>query len=141
MWNRLRSGKGEIRCAQGESREEVFGRCHPGSQSGVRVWGALLSALYGPALSWLIGVDVPFIFCVLSAVICGYAVKFGSLDTPGALFSSIAVVGCVIGSILGKVGMLAVTHLTMYTLTSAFTSVLGLLLAIYVAWKIGGGDT
>jgi hypothetical protein len=87
------------------------------------------------------GVDVPFIFCVLAAVICGYAVKFGSLDTPGALFSAIAVVCCIIGSILGKVGMLAVTHLTMFTLTSALTSVLGLLLSFWLAWRIGGGDS
>jgi hypothetical protein len=103
--------------------------------------GALLSALVWTGLSWVFGVDVPFIFCVLSAVICGYAVRFGSLDSPGAFFSSMAVVYCIIGSALGKVGMLMVTHLTMYTLTSAFTSVLGLFLAIFVAWKIGGGDT
>ena len=103
--------------------------------------GALLSALVWTGLSWLMGVDVPFIFCVLAAVICGYAVKFGSLDTPGALFSAIAVVCCIIGSILGKVGMLAVTHLTMFTLTSALTSVLGLLLSFWLAWRIGGGDS
>jgi pSer/pThr/pTyr-binding forkhead associated (FHA) protein len=103
--------------------------------------GALLSALVWTGLSWVFGVDVPFIFCVLAAVICGYAVKLGSLDTPGALFSTIAVIFCVIGSGLGKVGMLAVTHLTIFTYTSALTSVLGLVLGIYLAWKIGGGDT
>jgi hypothetical protein len=103
--------------------------------------GMLVSALVWTGLSWVFGVDVPFIFCVLSAVICGYAVRFGSLDSPGAFFSAMAVVFCIIGSILGKVGMLMVTHLTMYTLTSAFTSVLGLFLGIFVAWKIGGADT
>jgi hypothetical protein len=103
--------------------------------------GALLSALIWTGLSRLFGVDVPFIFCVLSAAICGYAVKLGSLDTPGALFSALAVGYCILGSVLGKVGMLVVTHLTMNTGTSLLTSGLGLVLGIYVAWKIGGGDS
>jgi|GEM_PF-3332188 len=103
--------------------------------------GALVSALIWTGLSWLFGFDVPFIFCVLVAVICGYAVRFGSLDSPGAFFSSIAVVCCIIGSVLGKVGMLLATHLTMISPTYLGTSGLGLLLAIFVAWKIGGADT
>ena len=103
--------------------------------------GALLSALVWTGLSWLFGFDVPFIFCVLVAVICGYAVRFGSLDSPGAFFSSMAVVFCIIGSILGKVGMLLATHLTMISPTYLGTSGLGLLLSIFVAWKIGGADT
>ena len=103
--------------------------------------GALLSALIWTGLSWLFGVDIPFIFCAMSAAICGYAVKFGSLDTPGALFSAMAVGYCILGSVLGKVGMLVVTHLYIYTGTSLLTSGLGLVLGIYVAWKIGGGDS
>jgi hypothetical protein len=103
--------------------------------------GALLSALIWTGLSWLFGVDIPFIFSVMSAAICGYAVKFGSLDTPGALFSAIVAVCCVIGSALGKVGMLVVTHLMMNTGTSLITTGLGVVLSIYVAWKIGGGDS
>ncbi len=103
--------------------------------------GALISALVWTGLSWLFGFDVPFIFCVLSAVICGYAVRFGSLDSPGAFFSAMAVVFCIIGSILGKVGMIVATQLTMLTPTYLGTSALGLLLGIVVAWKIGGADT
>ena len=64
--------------------------------------GALVSALVWTGLSWLFGFDVPFIFCVLVAVICGYAVRYGSLDSPGAFFSSMAVVFCIIGSILAR---------------------------------------
>ena len=103
--------------------------------------GALVAALLWTGLSWLFGFDVPFIFCVLSAVICAYAVRFGSLDSPGAFFSSMAVVFCIIGSILGKVGMLLATHLTMISPTYLGTSALGLLLSFVVAWKIGGADT
>ena len=103
--------------------------------------GALVTALVWTGLSWLFGFDVPFIFCVLAAVICGYAVRFGSIDSPGAFFSSIAVVCCILGTILGKVGMLLATHLTMITPTYLGTSGLGLLLGIFIAWKIGGADT
>jgi len=103
--------------------------------------GALLSALVWTGLSWLFGFDVPFIFCVLSAVICGFAVRFGSLNSPGAFFSVMAVVYCIIGSVLGKVGMLVATHLTMLSPTYLGTSALGLLLSFVVAWKIGGSDT
>jgi hypothetical protein len=103
--------------------------------------GALLSALVWTGLSWLFGFDVPFIFCVLSAVICGFAVRFGSLNSPGAFFSVIAVMCCLLGSILGKVGMLLATHLTMLSPTYLGTSALGLLLSFVVAWKIGGSDT
>ena len=103
--------------------------------------GALLSALVWTGLSWLFGFDVPFIFCVLSAVICGFAVRFGSLNSPGAFFSVIAVVCCLLGSILGKVGMLVATHMTMLSPTYLGTSALGLLLSFVVAWKIGGSDT
>lgn len=103
--------------------------------------GALVSALVWTGLSWLFNFDVPFIFCSLSAVICGYAVRLGSLESPGALFSSIAVVCCLIGSVLGKAGMVIVTQLTLVTDTYLFTSALGLPLCIFVAWKIGGSDS
>jgi hypothetical protein len=103
--------------------------------------GALLAALVWTGLSWLFRFDVPFIFCLLSAAICGFAVRFGSLNSPGAFFSVIAVVCCLIGSILGKVGMIAVTHLTLLTPTYLATSILGLLISFVVAWKIGGSDT
>ena len=103
--------------------------------------GALVAALVWTGLSWLFGFDVPFIFCVISAAICGFAVRFGSLNSPGAFFSVIAVVCTIIASVLGKVGMIVVTHLTLLTPTYLATSLLGLLLSVVVAWKIGGSDT
>jgi pSer/pThr/pTyr-binding forkhead associated (FHA) protein len=99
---------------------------------------ALLGALIWTGLSYLMGVDVPFIFAPMVGALCGYAVKLGCQDTPSPVFSAIAVVCCIIGSVIGKLGMIAVTHLTINTNTTYFTGGLGICLAIYAAWKIGG---
>jgi len=99
---------------------------------------ALLGALIWTGLSLLMGVDVPFLFAPMVGAMCGYAVKVGCQDTPGPVFSAIAVVCCIIGSVAGKLGMIAVTHLTVNTNTTYFTGGLGICLAIYAAWKIGG---
>ena len=99
---------------------------------------ALLGALIWTGLSYLMGVDVPFIFAPLVGALCGYAVKLGCQDTPSPVFSSIAAASCILGSVLGKFGMIAVTHLTLNTNTTYFTGGLGLVIAIYAAWKIGG---
>ncbi|HLZ54059.1 MAG TPA: FHA domain-containing protein [Verrucomicrobiae bacterium] len=102
--------------------------------------GAVLSALLWTGLSWLFGFDILFIFIPMVAVICGYAVKLASQDRPGPVFSGIAVGYFLFGSVLGKAGMLAVTHLQIYTGTVLLTGVLGLALGFYAAWKIGGGE-
>jgi len=99
---------------------------------------ALLGALIWTGLSYLMGVDVPFIFAPMVGALCGYAVKLGCQDTPSPVFSSIAAACCIVGSVLGKFGMIAVTHLTLNTNTTYFTGGLGLVIAIYAAWKIGG---
>ena len=101
---------------------------------------ALLSALLWTGLSWLFGFDILFIFFPLVAVICGYAVKLASQDRPGPIFSAIAVGYFLLGSVLGKVGMIAVTHLQIYTGTVLLTGVLGVALGFYAAWRIGGGE-
>lgn len=101
---------------------------------------AVLSALIWTGLSWVFGFDILFIFFPLVAVICGYAVKLASQDRSGPIFSAIAVGYFILGSILGKVGMIAVTHLQVYTGTVLFTGVLGVALGCYAAWKIGGGE-
>ena len=101
---------------------------------------ALLTALLWTGVSRLIGVDVPFIFCIVAGALCGYAVKFACQDRPGAIFSSIAVVFCILGSVLGKLGMIAATHLTTNSSTSLFTALIGLMVGSFLAWKIGGGD-
>ena len=111
-----------------------------GRSVGFAFAAAILSALIWTGLSWLFGFDIPYIFCMISAALCGYAVKIGCQDTPGPVFSSIAVVFCIIGSVLGKFGMVAVTHLTQQSNTSLATTGIGFIISIYLAWKIGGGD-
>ncbi len=101
---------------------------------------ALVGALVWTGLSKLFGFDVPFLFAPMIGALCGYAVKIASQDTPGPLFSSIAVVFCVIGSVLGKLGMIWATHLTLMTNTVYLTAGLGVLIAMAAAWKIGGAD-
>jgi hypothetical protein len=101
---------------------------------------ALLGALIWTGLSWLFGFDVPFLFGPMVGALVGYAVKIACQDTPGAVFSSIAVVFCIIGCVLGKVGMIAITHLTLNTNTTYVTGGLGIGIAIYTAWKIGGAE-
>jgi pSer/pThr/pTyr-binding forkhead associated (FHA) protein len=99
---------------------------------------ALLGALIWTGLSYLMGVDVPFLFAPMVGALCGYAVKLGCQDTPSPVFSAVAVVCCIIGSVIGKLGMIAVTHLNVNTNTTYFTGGLGICIAIYAAWKIGG---
>jgi len=101
---------------------------------------ALLGALIWTGLSWLFGFDVPFLFGPMVGALCGYAVKVGCQDTPSPVFSTIALVNCVIGCVLGKFGMIAITHLTLNTNTTYITGGLGLGIALYTAWKIGGAD-
>ncbi len=107
---------------------------------GFGLGAALLSALIWTGLSWLFGFDIPFIFCSMSAALCGYAVKIACQDTPGVVFSVIAVAFTILGSTLGKLGMIVVTHLTLNTNTTLLTSAIGLAISIYLAWKIGGGE-
>ena len=101
---------------------------------------ALVGALIWIGLSYVFGFDVPFLFGPMVGALCGYAVKLGCQDTPSPVFSVIAVVWCLIGSVLGKLGMIAVTHLTYNSGTSLMTTGLGACLAIFAAWKIGGAD-
>ena len=102
---------------------------------------ALLGAAIWTGLSRLFGVDVPFLFAPMVGALCGYAVKIGCQNNAGPVFSAIAAICCILGSVLGKLGMIAVTHLTINTNTTYFTGGLGLCIAIYAAWNIGGGDS
>jgi hypothetical protein len=111
-----------------------------GRSLGFGLGGALLSAAIWIGLSWVMGFDVPFLFCPLAGVICGYAVKLASQDRPGAIFSTIALVYCIIGSVAGKVGMIFATGLNTYSTTSLLTSLIGLMVGGFLAWKFGGGD-
>jgi hypothetical protein len=102
--------------------------------------GALLGALFWMGISKATGFDVPFLLCPLAGFLCGYGVKLGSQDRPGAIFSTIASVFCVISCVAGKLGMIWATGLTMISTTYLLTSGVGLLLGIFLAWKFGGGD-
>jgi hypothetical protein len=113
----------------------IIGRC-----LGFGFGGAVLSAAIWISLSWVMGFDVPFLFCPLAGVICGYAVKLASQDRPGPIFSTIALVFCIVGSVAGKLGMIVATGLNTYSSTSLLTSFVGLLLGGFLAWKFGGGD-
>ena len=113
----------------------LLGRC-----LGFGFAAAVVSALIWIGISSLIGFDVPFLFCPLAGALCGYAVKLGSQDRPGPVFSSIAIGCCILGTVVGKVGMIMVTHLTLNSATSLLTAGLGLVLGIFLAWKLGGGD-
>jgi hypothetical protein len=42
--------------------------------------------------------------------------------------------------VLGKAGMIAATHLQLYTGTVLLTGVLEVALGLYAAWRIGGGE-
>ena len=101
---------------------------------------ALLGALIWTGLSMLFGFDVPFLFGPMVGALCGFAVKIACQDTPSPVFSTIAMVNCIIGCALGKFGMIAMTHLTLNTNTTYVTGGLGLGLALYTAWKIGGAE-
>jgi hypothetical protein len=102
--------------------------------------GAVLGAAIWIGLSKAMGFDVPFIFCPLAGFLCGYAVKLVSQDRPGAIFSSIASVFCVISCAAGKLGMIWATGLNTYSTTSLLTSFAGLAIGLFLAWKFGGGD-
>ncbi len=113
----------------------IMGRC-----LGFGFAGAVVSAAIWIGLSKAMGFDVPFLFCPLAGVICGYAVKLASQDRPGAFFSAIALVFCIIGSVVGKVGMIMATGLTTFSTTYLLTCLIGLMIAGFLAWKFGGGD-
>ncbi len=102
--------------------------------------GAVLGALIWMGMSKAMGFDVPFLFCPLAGFLCGYGVKLGSQDRPGAIFSSIASVCCILSSVAGKLLMIWATGLTMISTTYLLTAAVGLLLGLFLAWKFGGGD-
>jgi hypothetical protein len=101
---------------------------------------AVLGAVFWTGVSKGMGFDVPFLFCPLAGFLCGYGVKLGSQDRPGAIFSSIASVFCVISCVVGKLGMIWATGLTTLSTTYLLTAFVGLLIGLFLAWKFGGGD-
>ena len=113
----------------------VLGRC-----IGFGFAASVVAALIWIGISKLISFDVPFIFCSMAGALCGYAVKLGSQDRPGVIFSGIAVGYCLLACVAGKVGMIWVTGLTVNSGTSLLTTAIGVVIGIFLSWKIGGGD-
>ncbi len=102
--------------------------------------GAVLGALLWTGFAALTGIDMPPIFCPGIGALCGFAVKLGCQDRPGIIFSLIAVGNCVLGSVMGKVGAILVTHIAIFSISSLGYGVFGLALGGFLAWKFGGGD-
>ena len=102
--------------------------------------GAVLGALLWTGFAALTGIDMPPIFCPGVGALCGFAVKLGCQDRPGMVFSLIAVVNCVLGSVMGKVGAILATHIAIFSISSLGYGVFGLALGGFLAWKFGGGD-
>jgi hypothetical protein len=111
-----------------------------GRSVGFAFAGAVLGAVFWIGLSKGIGFDVPFLFCPLAGFLCGYGVKLGSQDRPGAIFSSIATVFCILSCVIGKLGMIWATGLTTISTTYLLTAFAGLAIGGFLAWKFGGGD-
>jgi len=88
----------------------------------------------------LTGTDMPAIFAPLVGVSCGYAVKIASQDRPGGFFSAMAILATLIGVAIGMcAAVLIIPHYT-FTINSLAIGVFGLVLGLFVAWKLGGGD-
>jgi hypothetical protein len=102
--------------------------------------GALLAAVLWTGFAAVTSFDIPPIFCAATGPLCGYGVKFGCQDRPGVVFSMIAVIWCFLGVILGKIGMIIVTHNTVFGISNMAYGLFGLMVGFFLAWKFGGGD-
>jgi hypothetical protein len=107
---------------------------------GFGVGGALLCGGIWAGFTALSGFDMPAIFAPLTGVGCGFAVKIASQDRPGGFFSIMAVAATLVGILVGFFGAILITGHFMFTINSLAMGVFGLCLALFIAWKIGGGD-
>src|SRR5882724_947447 len=97
---------------------------------------AVLAGVIWTGTAALLGFVIPGLFCWLTGVLCGYAVKLACQDRPGVIFSLIAVGSCLLGIVFGEVGM----ALTVGYFGFAIWSLMGFLAGLFSAWRIGGGD-
>jgi hypothetical protein len=107
---------------------------------GFAAGGAVLAAGIWTGIAAAIGTDVIFLFAIMVGAVCGFAVKIASQDRPGGFFSAMAIVATLIGIVLGKLGANYVTHVTNLTTTVVMLGGIGVLVALFLAWKLGGGD-
>jgi hypothetical protein len=102
---------------------------------GAAVLAATLWAAIGAVSNVMIYVLAPFMIWGTGAL-AGFAVKIACQDRPGVVFSLIAVGFCLLGIFLGEVGLALTIHRT----ALSFYGLLGVMFAMFTAWKIGGGD-
>ena len=101
---------------------------------------ALLVALLWGGFALLTHFDVVFIFAAVAGAVCGYAVKIGSQDRPGAVFSAIAISSCLLAILLGKIAASLAGVLLWLDFTKFFTDVIGVVVGGFLAWWLSGGD-
>ena len=101
---------------------------------------AVLAGVLWTGFAALTQFDVMPVFAAVTGVLCGYGVKLGVQDRPGIIFSLMAVGFCLLGVIIGKVGMIIVTHNTILGISNMAYGLFGLLVGFFFAWKLGGGD-
>jgi pSer/pThr/pTyr-binding forkhead associated (FHA) protein len=89
-------------------------------------------------LAWSTHVQVPYLACWATGGACGYAVKIGCQDRPSIVFSLIAVFSSLFGILIGIVG--STFAMGMLYLGSVVYLAIGIVAAIFTAWKVGGGD-
>jgi hypothetical protein len=109
-----------------------------GRSIGFAAAAALLCALVWIGIAWATGVAVPFLACLATGALCGYAVKLGCQDRPGVVFSLIAVFFCLVGVTLGIVGSFFALHMFYFGALMYF--LIAMMGALFTAWRIGGGD-
>jgi hypothetical protein len=88
--------------------------------------------------TWLWQFEAAPIYAVGVGALCGYAVKLGSQDRPGVIFSSIAAGFTLLGIAIAKV--VSFFLLPVMTLSTLIYTAIGLVIALFLAWKFGGGD-
>jgi len=88
--------------------------------------------------TWLLQFEAAPIYAVGVGALCGYAVKLGCQDRPGVIFSAIAVGFTLLGIVIAKV--VSFVLLPVMTLTTLIYLAIGLVIALFLAWKFGGGD-
>jgi hypothetical protein len=99
-------------------------------------------AAVGVAVIWillaLIPFQAPYVECWIMGAACGYAVKVGCQDRPSIVFSLIAVFSSIFGILVAMVGSTLASGTLV--LGGLIYLVVGILGAMFTAWRIGGGD-
>ena len=114
---------------------QVLARC-----LGFGFGAALFITLLWGGFAWLTKFDVVFLFAIAAGGACGFAVKLGSQDRPGAIFSAIAISLTLLAIVLGKVAA-SFFEVALWSGVNKFiTDVIGIVVGVFLAWWLSGGD-